>query len=143
MDSGTLPDETLPGPDRLRGSLFPCFFGSALKLQGVDELLDGLDRFAPRPVWPEAFGARVYKIARDAQGGRLTYLKVTGGTLRVKAPLTNRWEGVTEEKVWEEKVDQIRIYSGAKFQTVEEAPAGTVCAVTGLSQTFPRPGAGQ
>ena len=141
LDSGTLSDETLRDLIASR-RLFPCFFGSALKLQGVDELLDGLVRFAPRPVWPETFGARVYKIARDAQGGRLTYLKVTGGTLRVKAPLTNRREGVTEEKVWEEKVDQIRIYSGAKFQTVEEAPAGTVCAVTGLSQTFPGQGLG-
>ena len=141
LDSGTLPDETLRDLIASR-RLFPCFFGSALKLQGVDELLDGLVRFAPRPVWPETFGARVYKIARDPQGARLTYLKVTGGTLRVKAPLTNRREGVTEEKVWEEKVDQIRIYSGAKFQTVEEAPAGTVCAVTGLSQTFPGQGLG-
>ena len=141
LDSGTLSDETLRDLIASR-RLFPCFFGSALKLRGVDELLDGLVRFAPRPVWPETFGARVYKIARDAQGGRLTYLKVTGGTLRVKAPLTNRREGVTEEKIWEEKVDQIRIYSGAKFQTVEEAPAGTVCAVTGLSQTFPGQGLG-
>ena len=141
LDSGTLSDEVLRDLIASR-RLFPCFFGSALKLQGVDELLEGLVRFAPRPVWPEAFGARVYKIARDAQGGRLTYLKVTGGTLRVKALLTNRREGVTEEKVWEEKADQIRIYSGAKFQTVEEAPAGTVCAVTGLSQTFPGQGLG-
>ncbi|CAN4017923.1 Transcriptional regulator, partial [Dysosmobacter welbionis] len=72
---------------------------------------------------------------RDGQGTRLTYLKVTGGTLRVKSLLTNRRPGLGEDQVWEEKADQIRIYSGAKFRTVEEAPAGTVCAVTGLSRS--------
>ncbi len=122
--------------------LFPCFFGSALKLEGVDELLAGLERYAPMPAYPEAFGARVFKIARDSQGNRLTYLKVTGGTLRVKDLLTNRHSGVPEEAVWEEKADQLRIYSGAKFRTVEEVPAGSVAAVTGLSRTAPGQGLG-
>ena len=115
--------------------LFPCWFGSALKLEGVSEFLEGVEQYAPVPAYPETFGARIYKIARDGQGTRLTYLKVTGGTLRVKSLLTNRRPGLGEDQVWEEKADQIRIYSGAKFRTVEEAPAGTVCAVTGLSRS--------
>ena len=121
-----------------RRRLFPCLFGSALKLEGVDELLEALDALAPRPVYPADFGARVFKIARDAQGARLTYLKVTGGALRVKDAVTYRAgaESVTE------KADQLRIYSGARFRPAEEAPAGTVCAVTGLSRTAPGMGLG-
>ena len=122
--------------------LFPCFFGSALKLDGVTEFLQALEWYAPVPAYPAEFGARVFKIARDLQGARLTYLKVTGGTLRVKDILTNRREGLAAEKVWEEKADQVRIYSGTKFRPVEEAPAGTVCAVTGLSRTLPGDGLG-
>ena len=105
--------------------LFPCWFGSALKLEGVAEFLEGVEQYAPRKCCPPQFGARVYKVARDAQGVRLTYL--TGG------------EG---EMRWEEKADQIRIYSGAKYRAVEEAEAGTVCAVTGLSRTRPGEGLG-
>lgn len=123
-------------------ALFPCYFGSALKLEGVTALLEGLRQYTRSPDYPAAFGAKVYKIARDAQGTRLTYLKVTGGSLKVKALLTNRREGLSDSKIWEEKVDQIRIYSGAKYQTVEEAPAGTVCAVTGLSKSYPGEGFG-
>lgn len=108
-------------------ALFPCFFGSALKLSGVDALLDALIDLLPPRSYPDAFSARVYKIARDAQGARLTYLKITGGSLRVKSLL--RGEG------WEEKVNQIRLYSGAKYRAVEEAQAGMVCAVTGLEHT--------
>ena len=93
-----------------------------------------MEQYAPGPAYPETFGARIYKIARDGQGTRLTYLKVTGGTLRVKSLLTNRRPGLGRGPGVEEKADQIRIYSGAKFRTVEEAPAGTVCAVTGLPQ---------
>ena len=111
--------------------LFPCWFGSALKLEGVEQ-------YAPRKCCPPQFGARVYKVARDAQGVRLTYLKITGGSLRVKTPLT----GGEGEMRWEEKADQIRIYSGAKYRAVEEAEAGTVCAVTGLSRTRPGEGLG-
>ncbi|MDO4315504.1 MAG: TetM/TetW/TetO/TetS family tetracycline resistance ribosomal protection protein [Oscillospiraceae bacterium] len=122
--------------------LFPCFFGSALKLEGVDEFLKGLERYAPAPSYRLDFGARVFKIARDPQGTRLTYLKVTGGALRVKDVLTNRRPGVAEEQVWEEKADQLRVYSGAKFRPVEEAAAGSVVAVTGLSRTVPGEGLG-
>lgn len=106
----------------------------------MDELLDGLLRYAPTPVYPAEFGARVYKIARDAQGNRLTYLKITGGSLGVKDLLTNRQLDGTES--WAEKIDQIRIYSGLKFQTVEAVSAGAVCAVTGLSRTMPGQGLG-
>ena len=122
--------------------LFPVFFGSALKLEGVDDFLSGLERFAPVPSYPAEFGARVFKIARDPQGARLTYLKVTGGALRVKDLLTNRRPDLPEERVWAEKADQLRIYSGAKFRPVDEAPAGTVCAVTGLTHTRPGDGLG-
>ena len=125
-----------------RRKLFPCFFGSALKLEGVEEFLRALEEYAPVPAYPGDFGARVFKIARDPQGARLTYLKVTGGTLRVKDLLTNRREGLSADRVWEEKADQLRVYSGAKFRPVEEAPAGTVCAVTGLSRTLPGDGLG-
>ena len=122
--------------------LFPCFFGSALKLEGVDALADGLERYAPSADSPQEFGARVFKIARDAQGARLTYLKVTGGTLRVKSVLTNRRPGPEQEKVWEEKADQLRVYSGSKFRPVDVAEAGEVVAVTGLTQTVPGQGLG-
>lgn len=105
--------------------LFPCYFGSALKLDGVDALMEGLRLYAKSPQYPQEFGARVYKIARDEQGARLTYLKVTGGSLRVKAALGEGGE----------KIDQIRLYSGARYQTADEAEAGTVCAVTGLDST--------
>jgi len=141
LETGALSDKTLAELVGAR-KLFPCFFGSALRLEGVDALLDGLKRYAPRPSYPSAFGARVYKIARDPQGVRLTFLKVTGGVLRVKALLTNRHPGVPEEDVWEEKADQLRIYSGAKFHPAEEAGAGTVCAVAGLSRTRPGEGLG-
>lgn len=111
--------------------VFPCYFGSALKLQGVEELLDGIRRFAGNPVYGENFGAKIYKIARDAQGNRLTYLKITGGSLRVKETLPDG-----------QKADQIRRYSGGKFELVKEATAGMVCAVTGLADTFPGQGLG-
>jgi len=115
--------------------LFPCFFGSALKTEGVDTLLDGLVQYAPRPQYPDQFGARVYKIARDPQGARLTYLKITGWQLKVRALLTNRLEKTPEEQIWAEKIGQIRLYSGARFQAVDSVSAGSVCAVTGLSMT--------
>ena len=113
-----------------RRLVFPCYFGSALKLEGVEHLLDGLAQYVPMPDYPEEFAARVFKIARDGND-RLTYLKVTGGSLKVRTLLEDG------EKGWQEKVNQIRIYSGSKYQTLDEAPAGTVCAVTGLSQTRP------
>lgn len=123
-----------------RRRLFPCYFGSALKLDGVDAFLHGLEEYTQSPAYPTEFGARVYKISRDAQGTRLTHLKITGGSLKVKALLTG-W-GRESGEGWEEKADQIRIYSGQKYQMVEEAPAGTICAVTGLSETYPGQGLG-
>lgn len=104
--------------------VFPCYFGSALKMQGVDALLDGIEKYAQMPSYREEFGARIYKISRDAHGSRLTHMKITGGLLKVKMPLENG-----------EKVDQIRIYSGAGFETVDEVGVGRICAVTGLSKT--------
>lgn len=110
--------------------VFPCYFGAALRLDGVDALLDGLDRFAAPSPADEAFGAQVFKISRDIQGVRLTHLKVTGGQLRVRDTLTG-----AEDGGWSDKVNQIRIYSGAKYQTVSQALPGQVCAVTGLDHT--------
>jgi len=124
LEQGRLAGNTLR---RLIGErkIFPCFFGSALKLEGIDELLCGLRRYAPRPRRGGAFAARVFKVSRDPQGTRLTHLKLTGGSLRVKEPVNG------------EKVDQIRIYSGQKFTAAEQVEAGTVCAVTGLTATRP------
>ena len=116
--------------------VFPCYFGAALKLEGVDELLAGLGDFAITPQYPAEFAARVFKISREG-GERLTYLKVTGGSLAVRTLLTG---GGAEG--WQEKVNQIRIYSGTKYQTAETAEAGTVCAVTGLTHTRPGDGLG-
>lgn len=134
--------------------LFPCYMGSALRVEGIDSLLDGLYTYTRMPEYGQAFGARVYKIARDGQGNRLTYVKVTGGTLRVKQMISvcgsrgsfggsvsgsgddsgNKNTGTDE--VREEKVDQIRVYSGSKYAIEQEAAAGTVCALTGLVSTF-------
>ncbi len=112
--------------------LFPCYFGSALKLEGVREFLDGFERYAKSIDYPQEFGAKIFKISHDAQGNRLSHLKVTGGTLKVKAMLTDN----------QEKVNQIRIYSGEKFELVQEAEAGMVCAVTGLTKSRPGEGLG-
>ncbi len=141
LDRGEVTDEevsSLIGDRRL----FPCYFGSALKLEGVDGFLQGLARYTRSPEYRAEFGAKVYKIAYDPQGNRLTYLKVTGGDLKVKSLLTNRRSELAEETVWEEKIDQIRIYSGAKYQAVGEVSAGSVCAVTGLSRTVSGEGLG-
>ncbi len=111
---------------------FPCYFGSALKEQGIDVFLEGIVTYTSVPSYPFEFGARVFKIARDEQGNRLTYLKITGGSLKVKTVLTDQ----------QEKVNQIRIYSGEKYTTVNEVQAGMVCSVTGLSATYPGEGIG-
>ena len=125
--------------------VFPCFFGSALKVEGVTELLDGIAAYTRIADYGEAFRARVYKISRDAQGNRLTHVKITGGTLKVKQMIRthgNRYaagkgEGDGEaENVTEEKIDQIRIYSGDKYTTEQEVTAGTVCALLGPVTTF-------
>ena len=119
--------------------VFPCFFGSALKLWGVEELLKGLCEYTVKPEYPEQFGARIFKITRDAQGNRLTHLKVTGGSLQAKETLG----GIDAEGMeWSEKVNQIRIYSGEKFEPVGEVAAGSICAVTGLTKTYPGQGLG-
>ena len=117
--------------------VFPCFFGSALKLEGVEEFLQGLLSYTLEKKYPKDFGAKVFKIARDEQGNRLTYMKITGGSLKVKALLTNKQEKTAETgEIWEEKVNQIRVYSGNKYEAISEAFAGSVCAVTGLEHTF-------
>ena len=138
LESGALSSHTLAALAAGR-AIFPCWFGSALRLEGVEEFLQGLERYSPRPVYPEAFGARVYKIGRDGQGNRLTYLKITGGRLRVKDVLS----GLDEAgDAWEEKAEQVRIYSGSKYRAIDQAEAGTVCAVVGLAHTYPGEGLG-
>ena len=141
LSRGRLEDGDLAGLIARR-AMFPCWFGAALKLTGVDEFLEGLGRYASMPDYPAEFGARIFKVSRDAQGARLTWMKITGGALRVKEPVTNRRPGRPETEIWEEKADQLRIYSGAKFQLTEQAEAGTVCAVTGLTRTRPGQGLG-
>ncbi|QNU67690.1 TetM/TetW/TetO/TetS family tetracycline resistance ribosomal protection protein [Ruminiclostridium herbifermentans] len=114
--------------------VYPCFFGSALRLQGVEEFMHGIELYTVIPEYPHEFGAKVFKITRDNQGSRLTYMKITGGSLKVKDVLTNG--------TWEEKVNQIRVYSGHKYEAVSEIGAGSICAVTGLTQTMPGEGLG-
>ncbi len=120
-------------------TLYPCFFGSGLKLDGVDALLEGLNRFAPRKKYGDDFAAKVFKIERDAQGNRLTHLKVTGEALKVRSllPYTNE-----QGEAREEKITQLRLYSGEKYEAVESVPAGEVCAALGLSETWPGQGLG-
>ena len=127
LQSGTLPEKTVSELIAAR-KCFPCFFGTALKNEGVDALLDFLAAYAPARVSKESFGAQVFKISRDAQGNRLTWMKITGGTLQAKMPLS--YTGITE------KADQLRLYSGAKFTPIPSAEAGTVVAVTGLGKTY-------
>ncbi|MDE7283582.1 MAG: TetM/TetW/TetO/TetS family tetracycline resistance ribosomal protection protein [Lachnospiraceae bacterium] len=122
--------------------LFPCYFGSALKIEGVNEFLDGLEKYSKQPVYPENFGARVYKIGRDSSGNRLTHMKITGGRMQVKQILNGESNTNGETESWEEKVNQIRIYSGVKYDVEQEVTAGTICAVTGLSKTFAGEGLG-
>ena len=117
-----------------RRKAFPCYFGSALKSQGIQEFLEGLETYTKVPDYPDTFGAKVYKISRDEKGSRLTHMKITGGSLKVKQVLSG--------EDWEEKADQVRIYSGAGFEAVKEAPAGSVCAVTGLTRTHAGQGLG-
>ncbi len=119
--------------------LFPCYFGSALKNEGVSELLDGMNRYVVEPVRGEEFGARVFKIGRDDKGERLTYMKVTGGVLKLKDVLTLR---NSQGEDSHEKVNQIRVYSGAKYDMVDHVTAGCVCAVPGLVNTYGRQGIG-
>lgn len=123
--------------------LFPCFFGSALRVTGVEEFLDAIDRYTLEKRYPEQFGARVFKISRDPKGERLTHLKITGGVLKTKALLTNLRTGAKKtEDTWEEKINQIRLYNSEKYETPQEAEAGEVCTVTGLTKTYPGQGLG-
>lgn len=138
LEGGSIGDETLRGLIASR-RLFPCFFGSGLKTEGVGEFLDALEKYAPCPACGPDFAARVYKISRDAQGNRLTWLKVTGGSLKVRTLLKyNDAEGNPVE----EKISQLRVYSGVKFDTAEEVRAGWVCAALGLSAARPGQGLG-
>ena len=122
--------------------LFPCYFGSALKLTGVKEFLEDLKLRIRESSYLESFGAKIYKITRDSQGERLSHMKITGGVLKVKSVLSNGKPGESGEGIWQEKVNQIRIYSGEKYTMVSEVKAGTVCAVTGLTATYPGQGLG-
>lgn len=140
LEKGSIRQETIMEMIAER-RLFPCYFGSALKFQGVEEFLNLMKEYSLQPEYSKEFGARVFKIARDEQGNRLTYMKITGGSLKTKESLTNAGSMAGEE-VWSEKVNQIRIYSGEKFTVVNEAAAGTVCAVTGLTRTYPGQGLG-
>ena len=137
LDAGQLQDADLISAIARR-HVFPCWFGAALKLEGVDALLDGLDRYTrPAPAL-EAFGAKVFKVSQDEQGARLTWLRVTGGELKVKAQLTGEADG----EPWAEKANQLRLYSGAKYTLTEAIGPGQVCAVTGLTKARPGEGLG-
>ncbi len=134
-------DETIQKLIRER-KIFPCFFGSALKLTGVEELLNGLLRYTGGTVYPTGFGARIFKITRDAQGNRLTHMKITGGSLKARDELSGMGEAsfqsggqIRRRELWTEKINQIRLYSGEKFETHAEVTAGEICAVTGLTKT--------
>ena len=126
LESGEIEDEQIRKMITER-KIFPCFFGSALKLQGVEEFLNDFGYYTEEKEYPEQFGVRVFKITRDESGNRLTHLKVTGKDLKVKTVITSS----------DEKINQIRIYSGEKYETVNELEAGRICAVTGLSDTYP------
>ena len=138
LERGVMEDTTVRRAIAER-KVFPVCFGSALKLEGVEALLQTLEHYAPVPVYPETFGARVYKITRDKQGKRQTHMKITGGTLKTRDLL----HGMDMKgEPWEEKADQLRLYAGDSFQMIPEAEAGTVCAVTGLSHTWAGEGLG-
>lgn len=129
LNTGTL-DDVLTAEAVAKRELFPCLFGSARQLDGIDELLRALEHLAPAPVYPAELSARVYQIAHDPQGNRLTFLKVTGGTLAVRSAVRcHRPDG----EPLEAKVTQLRLYSGAEFEAVQQVPAGDVCAALGLS----------
>lgn len=126
LEHGGIEEEQIKRAIKMR-KVFPCYFGSALKLEGIDAFMSGLEKYITIPSYPDDFGAKIFKIARDEQGNRLTYMKITGGTLKVKDVLSNH--------DWEDKVNQIRVYSGQKYESVGQADAGSVCCVIGLSKT--------
>lgn len=132
LESGSLSAETIR---RLivQRKVFPCFAGSALRMEGIEEFLDGVVALMQEKAWPDEFAARVYRVSRGAHGERLAWIKVTGGVLRAKEQLS----GFDRGAAWNEKVDQVRIYDADSFEIAREVPAGRVCAVTGLSQVLP------
>lgn len=134
LDTGMVPEELVRQLVRQR-LVFPCWFGSGLKLEGIDEFLEGLARYVEPPAYPAAFSARVFKISHDAQGKRLTHLKVTGGTLRVRDAISYSGR--------QEKAAQLRIYTGGRFRPVDQVPAGGICAVQGLTATWGGQGLGE
>ena len=134
LDLNRIDIKKITGAIRTR-KVFPCFFGSALKTEGVEVFMEGIAQYTSIAAYPEKFGAKIFKISRDEQGNRLSHMKITGGRLKVRDVIKY---GETEEKI-----NQIRVYSGQKFEAVNEAEAGTVCAVTGLSQTKPGEGLGE
>ena len=134
LDTGMVPEELVRQLVRQR-LVFPCWFGSGLKLEGIDEFLEGLVRYVEPPAYPAAFSARVFKISHDAQGKRLTHLKVTGGTLRVRDAISYGGR--------QEKAAQLRIYTGGRFRPVDQVPAGGICAVQGLTATWGGQGLGE
>ncbi len=140
LENGHLTDDQL-ATGIVRRDIFPVYFGSALKMEGISDFLQGLSRYVRCRSYPESFGAKVFKTTYDGSN-RLTWMKITGGRLSVKDTLTNRTATTRQDALWEEKIDQIRIYSGAKFTPVQTADAGTVCAVCGLSRTYPGQGLG-
>ena len=139
ITSGGTPDDAQLADAVARRELFPCFFGAALRLEGVDELLDALQRLTRPLPGRREFGARIFKVTRSDSGERLTWLKVTGGELKVKAELSSRPDA---RRAWRGKADQLRLYSGAKFSLVSTAEPGTVCAVTGLTDSYTGEGLG-
>ena len=139
ITSGGTPDDAQLADAVARRELFPCFFGAALRLEGVDELLDALQRLTRPLPGRREFGARIFKVTRSDSGERLTWLKVTGGELKVKAELSSRPDA---RRAWRGKADQLRLYSGAKFSLVSTAEPGTVCAVTGLTDSYAGEGLG-
>ena len=137
LRDGSIPENRIRGMIRKR-QIFPCFFGAALRNEGVEPLLDCLAGLAEEKDYPKEFGARVYKIARDPQGNRLTFLKVTGGEIKPRDMMT----GGTGEQAWTEKIAEIRLYSGARYTAVPRAAAGELCCVTGLTKAMPGDGLG-
>ncbi|MDO4459947.1 MAG: TetM/TetW/TetO/TetS family tetracycline resistance ribosomal protection protein [Clostridia bacterium] len=138
LETGEISEETLAAAI-VRRNLFPCFFGSALKLEGIDEFVEKFVSLTRMPHYDEYFGAKVFKIQDDGQGNRLSYMKITGGTLNVRDLVKAKNQ---KGESWEEKISRIRIYNGTKFEAVDSVDAGTVCAVTGLTQTYPGEGLG-
>ena len=139
LETGVVSDTQIRAMIRGR-EVFPCYFGSALKMEGIEAFLNGFEFWTEEDTYPSEFSAKVYKISRDEQGNRLTHLKVSGGVLKVKDLLCTKSNG--EDDVLE-KVNQIRVYSGEKYEVRQQVEAGEICAVTGLAETYPGQGLGE